>query len=818
MDRVATAVSFSATYLVVLLTFTPRLLLRRTLATGGDMGSHHYVSRAAEQFLPWSLGGWATGWYAGMPVLEFYFPAPYVLIWLVTHVTGYEVAFKLITVFGIFLLPVASWFLFRMLDAPPLARAVAPFGAVAFLWIEGRAGPPDTSQLNIFGGFITSTMAGEFGYSIALSFVLVCLGLLYRATRRCAGTLPWGLIALTSLLIGITTITHLIPVTVLGFAAPVLVIGAVRRDRPALWGGLAAAVPTLVVGLVLMTTKGVWSGPWYAIVGWLFALLVLASTVMLWVAGFDWRRLAAVGVVAALGFGVAAFWFLPFWVLHEFTAPSEWTNVTGAAYVLPLRFVPVLVLAAAAVAVAIWRRRPGPLVLAWTGAVAVVVFELVPTGPMVNGRVLPVWYLMMCLVAVWGAGEVFDWVPLRGNLRWVSAALAVAVAGAIAATSVLPSQNNRPGGPTWATHNYSGYEVQPGWEELQKLMASIQDLPPGRVAWEYNDDYERFGTPRALENIPFFTDKDTMEGLLVEGSVSALPHFWLQGLFSPAATGAVPGPQYPAFDTENATRLLEIFGVEWFVAETPSVVSGFRETPGVTEYGSSGERFTIFEIEDASLVYVPEYEPVRLNEEVLAGMPDWRTDVVLPWLEDPSAWDVPLTLGALGFGAPGDDSALDDLSEVDSVEELDSAPRRPTSDPGAVESRLERTRITFETEAVGQPHVVAVSYFPNWHAEGAEGPYFLTPSLMLVYPTQERVTITYEPNPIERLGGIVSLVSLLAIAALGVVGVRRRRGRHDGEAGIEAGVEVSGDDALWGSRGGGRHDVEAVAPVSFDPP
>jgi len=39
---------------------------------------------------------------------------------------------------------------------------------------------------------------------------------------------------------------------------------------------------------------------------------------------------------------------------------------------------------------------------------------------------------------------------------------------------------------------------------------------------------------------------------------------------------------------------------------------------------------------------------------------------------------------------------------------------------------------------IGQPVLVKVSYFPNWKASGAKGPYRVTPNLMVVIPRSRR--------------------------------------------------------------------------------
>jgi hypothetical protein len=42
---------------------------------------------------------------------------------------------------------------------------------------------------------------------------------------------------------------------------------------------------------------------------------------------------------------------------------------------------------------------------------------------------------------------------------------------------------------------------------------ALDRLPPGRVMWEYNRDYERFGTPRTLENVRSLVEAGDREAL-----------------------------------------------------------------------------------------------------------------------------------------------------------------------------------------------------------------------------------------------------------------------------------------------------------------
>ena len=58
-------------------------------------------------------------------------------------------------------------------------------------------------------------------------------------------------------------------------------------------------------------------------------------------------------------------------------------------------------------------------------------------------------------------------------------------------------------------------------------------------------------------------------------------------------------------------------------------------------------------------------------------------------------------------------------------------------------------RISFDVDQIGQPVLVKTSYFPNWEVSGAEGPYRVTPNLMVVVPTDTHVSLHYGWTPVE---------------------------------------------------------------------
>ena len=61
-------------------------------------------------------------------------------------------------------------------------------------------------------------------------------------------------------------------------------------------------------------------------------------------------------------------------------------------------------------------------------------------------------------------------------------------------------------------------------------------------------------------------------------------------------------------------------------------------------------------------------------------------------------------------------------------------------------------RISFDVDRTGVPVLVKASYFPNWQASGAKGPYRVTPNLMVVVPTSKHVSLHYGYTPVDALG------------------------------------------------------------------
>jgi hypothetical protein len=104
------------------------------------------------------------------------------------------------------------------------------------------------------------------------------------------------------------------------------------------------------------------------------------------------------------------------------------------------------------------------------------------------------------------------------------------------------------------------------------------------------------------------------------------------------------------------------------------------------------------------------------------------------------------------------------LVDPDHGEIADTGVREMVSEPTDVQ--LGYRSVSFTASAIGIPHVVRVSYFPNWQAYGADGPYHVLPGFMLVIPRQANVVLRFESTWVEWTGWILTFATLLVLAGL----------------------------------------------------
>ena len=339
-------------------------------------------------------------------------------------------------------------------------------------------------------------------------------------------------------------------------------------------------------------------------------------------------------------------------------------------------------------------------------------------------------------------------------------------------------------------------------------MGAVGELPPGRVQWEYSKEMNKYGTPMSLMLFPYWTrgTHPSMEGLFFESSITTPFHFLNSAEMSFKASNPIPGLTYYNHDLERGLPHMDLFNVSYYVAFTDEAKLQADGHPDLVRLAET-EPFVIYRLPESSLV-----EPVTYQ----------------PWVYEPEEESALEALGRLFRPRQTEffqDMALrwyDDILFIDQLVVEDGPPdwqrvgfdlegvRVPLRTEGeASDVVLEDHRIAFRTTAVGVPHLVKVSYFPNWRARGAEGPWRATPSLMVVVPTEEEVEITFERTPAEWAGGLLTLAGLAAAVVMWIAwrggGRAARRARAESpESAPQGTAESEGPPQEAEQRGAGR--------------
>ena len=341
---------------------------------------------------------------------------------------------------------------------------------------------------------------------------------------------------------------------------------------------------------------------------------------------------------------------------------------------------------------------------------------------------------------------------------------------------------------SWAQWNYSGYQNTPGAKELYDgIIPTMERVGRrhgcGRAMWEYNSNLNRFGTPESLMLLPYWTNNciDSIEGVLFESSATTPYHFLNQAELSAAPSEAVvaatTGLQYGALDVALGVKHLQLLGIKYFMASSPSVQAQAAADPALTPGGDAPVPGTPIYQGQAIVTTWKVYEVARLRHGGAAhagrptssrrrgaGQGSWLP-VAQQWYADPARWSQQLVVGGLASWAR-------------TTTRVDAPAGHGLSARCLGERRQGGTdTLSFHVNRTGVPVAVAISYFPNWQATGRAGPWRAEPNLMVVDPTSHTVTLTYGATGADHLGLVLTIVGLLRPSSSSIAAAGRLRRR-----------------------------------------
>jgi len=336
--------------------------------------------------------------------------------------------------------------------------------------------------------------------------------------------------------------------------------------------------------------------------------------------------------------------------------------------------------------------------------------------------------------AQWGAV-----VALAGGIgwliyRWMPASLLWAVSIVIALMSWWEPDTAET--ENWARWNLEGYEVKARWPAYRSVADVLAGtLMDARVLFEHDPDNNDLGSTRTVEAMPLFGTRPVLEGLYMESAISSAFIYQLQAEISKRPSS--PLSRYPS---SKGTIDAAIGHMNEFYTDTLVL----RSKEMKQRFGGD-ERFEVLSREDPFLVLQLKNPESRLVDIVdgpfeIKSREQWMNSAFRRfrlshpyttreiYLDSGQLWQQPVPVTG------GDVRILN----------------------------MDRERLVFETSAVGQPHIIRMTYHPKWKSVTGE-PVFLTePAFMLIVPKQPIVELRYEAVTADRVGLVLTLTGIAA--------------------------------------------------------
>ena len=674
LERLTNLVILISIFLFLLNYFKPEVMLSKTITSGGDMASDYYPAKYMRDYLlpNWKIIGWCPGWYAGFPIFQFYFPLTFLLMVLLSYAISLQIAFKLVTVLGIFSLPLTTFLSMKLMKFKFPTPIITAILTLPFLFIEANS---------MWGGNIPSTLAGEFSYSVSLSLTVLFFGLLYRGLQENKFQIS------NSILFALVSLTHVYTMLFAGFTSVFLLLERKRKK--------------FVKNFM-----------------YLFKTYLLA-------------------------FLLIAFWIIPLvFHIHYTTSYADTWRVE-----IEKMFPKIIAVFSPLCLITLYdfiKKRDKRLgFLFFSLVVSVILYFFAETMGVINIRYVPFMELFLMIIAGYGLSSLVE----KFKAKWLFALIVLLVVSYWVKESTTYI-------PTWINWNYEGFEAKTLWDTFR----SVNDFVSGtendpRVVYEHSPDHNATGTLRAFESLPLFSGRSTLEGLYMQSTISSPFIFYIQSEISKVNSCPFWNIWHcTSFNIDDGTKHLKMFNVQYFIARSDQVKNALRNHP---EYRRVEiiDPYEIYELmtNQNKYVIVPNYEPVLFETR------DWK-NISYEWFKDLDKVDVPLV-----FVKRVSDEDRVRFKSIITNERLDDLTGIPTNEDCDIQEFVSNEEVTFTTNCLGKPHIIRISYYPNWKVEGADKIYLVSPSFMLVFPSQETVKLYYTSGFIDKIGSILTVIGILFI-------------------------------------------------------
>ena len=704
-------------YLAVIFLLRIDLVFTDNMPTGGDMGAHvAAVDYFAKNFFPnLKLMGWSNMWFAGIPLYYFYFPFPPLVVSALSTILPFGISFKLMVVGSVLGVVYAFDKLFR--DDNEMFSLPGFVCGVLFVLTE---------SFTIYGGNLASTLAGQYSFTYSVAFGMLAYNSLAKeVTRR--------KFISSAILFALCILSHLIP----------------------------------FIFFSIIT----------------FYKLIYIKTELI-------NKIKFINVFL----GLSVLWLIPMLTKLGYTTDMAYTPFTRTSDLIKDDMMPLIVFSSVFFII-FFREMFNEKVIFHIGfymvAANAFLFFVIPPGALWNGRLVPLFNLgtvvlfglafkiilrkiassglyinrILTLLSFsffplgysffnsWGKKYEFTTYVLLGILFLLFIFLFLtkdtqSLIGLVLFTGVFASLSFL---PNWINWNFTGYEGKQNWSDISSLYAELNNLPPGRITWEANPDLNEYGTPMVLMTLPMYTDHSSMEGLYFDSSITTPFHFISVSSLSEKPSNPVGGLRYFNGDFERGIHYLKELGVDYYITNSEKLFEEALKSKDLI-YINKVNRFGIFGVKES-------YKIVPLQREIeVIFLENTSRRVLSSLFRERESRFYEYSINNFYNLQSSKHFVEIPPSEKDIFSNLNTTITKTIDQEGISNVVISDNKISFDTEFVGRPHIVKISYFPNWELNSGYGPYRIDPSFMLIVPSTNYVELEFKRDTIELVSLILSIL------------------------------------------------------------
>lgn len=359
---------------------------------------------------------------------------------------------------------------------------------------------------------------------------------------------------------------------------------------------------------------------------------------------------------------------------------------------------------------------------------SVAMFFVFPKLGLVDARIIPQVQLFVSLIAALMLCRALE--PLE-----VKTQNAVAICTVI--LGLYWSYNNVSNYPHWVRWNYSSWKAKPKFPQAQQIFDKFRgNFSQPRITYEHSPILNDAGTTRVFENLPYFANRSTMESLYQEAIHTAPLTHYLQARVSKQPSCPIRGWECPPMDFKGLEPIMNVLGVQSVILTSSEAKSAILQEPAFQKIMST-ETFEVHSLK--KMVSLVETMP---KAPTIATFVDFKREFHA-WLKNYNG--------------------SQDFLLMDRNMAVPAATPAPVDCQASVQVGFDGFELT--TACPGSWHLLKFAYHPTFKADSGDPIFMVTPGLMAVVPTKDKVIFKFGQSWQWVFAGVLSFLTAVLLIA-----------------------------------------------------